>query len=54
MRHVSASFVGPQAEQLLKPLDADLLFSGIDGLDSELNLSTPDLLEAQLNRIQAL
>ena len=49
MRHVSGSFVGPQAEQLLRPLHADHFFLGIDGLDNELNLSTPDLLEAQLN-----
>lgn len=49
MRHVSGSFVGPQAEQTLRPLHADHFFLGIDGLDSELNLSTPDLLEAQLN-----
>ena len=49
MRHVSGSFVGPQAEQLLRPLHADHFFLGIDGLDNDLNLSTPDLLEAQLN-----
>lgn len=51
MRHVSGSFVGPQAEQLLRALHADHFFLGIDGLDNDLNLSTPDLLEAQLNTI---
>ncbi len=51
MRHVSGSFVGPQAEQLLRALHADHFFLGIDGLDNELNLSTPDLLEAQLNTV---
>jgi DeoR family transcriptional regulator, aga operon transcriptional repressor len=51
MRHVSGSFVGPQAEQLLRPLHADHFFLGIDGLDDDLNLSTPDLLEAQLNKL---
>lgn len=51
MRHVSGSFVGPQAEQLLRTLHADHFFLGIDGLDNELNLSTPDILEAQLNNI---
>jgi DeoR family transcriptional regulator of aga operon len=51
MRHVSGSFVGPQAEQLLRPLHADHFFLGIDGLDNELDLSTPDLLEAQLNTL---
>ena len=51
MRHVSGSFVGPQAEQLLRPLHADHFFLGIDGLDDRLDLSTPDLLEAQLNTL---
>lgn len=51
MRHVSGSFVGPQAEQMLKPLHADHFFLGVDGLDKDLNLSTPDLLEAQLNTV---
>jgi DeoR family transcriptional regulator of aga operon len=49
MRHLSGSFVGPQAEHLLRALHADHFFLGIDGLDNDLNLSTPDLLEAQLN-----
>ena len=49
MRHVSGSFVGPQAEQLLRALHADHLLLGIDGLDNDLNLSTPDLLEALAN-----
>lgn len=51
MRHLSASFVGPQAEYMLRQLHADHFFLGIDGLDIELNLSTPDLLEAQLNKM---
>ena len=51
MRHVSGSFVGPQAEQMLRPLHADHFFLGIDGLDQTFDLSTPDLLEAQLNNL---
>ena len=51
MRHASGSFVGPQAEQFLHQLHADHFFLGIDGLDKEMRLSTPDLLEAQLNKI---
>jgi DeoR family transcriptional regulator of aga operon len=51
MRHVAGSFVGPQAEQMLRPLHADHFFLGIDGLDEALDLSTPDLLEAQLNTL---
>jgi DeoR family transcriptional regulator, aga operon transcriptional repressor len=51
MRHASGSFVGPQAEQFLRQLHADHFFLGVDGLDKEMRLSTPDLLEAQLNKI---
>jgi DeoR family transcriptional regulator of aga operon len=32
-------------------LHADHFFLGVDGLDNEMRLSTPDLLEAQLNKI---
>jgi len=49
MRHVSGSFVGPQAERFLSELHADHFFLGVDGLDPEVGFSTPDLLEAQLN-----
>ena len=51
MRHVSGSFVGPQAERFLSELHADHCFLGVDGLDPEIGLSTPDLLEAQLNTL---
>jgi DeoR family transcriptional regulator of aga operon len=50
MRHVSGSFVGPQAERMIRELHADHFFLGVDGIDPEIGLSTPDLLEAQLNR----
>ncbi len=49
MRTVSTSCVGPQAEQMIRDLHADHLFLSVDGLDPELGLSTPDILEAQLN-----
>lgn len=51
MRHVSGSFVGPQAERFIRELHADHFFLGVDGIDSEFNLSTPDLLEAHLNTL---
>jgi DeoR family transcriptional regulator of aga operon len=51
MRHVSGSFVGPQAERSIRELHADHFFLGVDGLDLESGLSTPDLLEAQLNAL---
>jgi len=49
MRHVSGSFVGPQAERAIHELHAHHFFLGVDGIDPEIGLSTPDLLEAQLN-----
>jgi DeoR family transcriptional regulator, aga operon transcriptional repressor len=51
LRQMSYSTVGPQAEQILRALNADRLFLGVDGLDPEIGLTTPDLLEAQLNRL---
>ena len=49
VRHVSHSVVGPHAEQMLQGLNADRLFLGVDGLDLQIGLMTPDVLEAQLN-----
>jgi DeoR/GlpR family transcriptional regulator of sugar metabolism len=51
MRHVSSSFVGPQAEQMVRDLHADHFFLAVDGLDLEVGLTTPDILEAQLNTL---
>lgn len=51
LRHVSRSFVGPQAEQAVRGLNADRAFIGVDGLDPEHGLSTPDVLEAQLTAL---
>ncbi len=50
LRPVSHSFVGPQAEAMMRELHADRLFLGVDGLDIEIGPSTPDVLEAQVNR----
>jgi DeoR family transcriptional regulator, aga operon transcriptional repressor len=49
LRPVSCSFVGPQAEAMLKEVHADRLFLAVDGFDLEIGPSTPDVLEAQLN-----
>jgi DeoR/GlpR family transcriptional regulator of sugar metabolism len=49
LRQIARSFVGPQAEQMMRDLHADHLFLGVDGIDLELGPSTPDILEAQLN-----
>jgi DeoR family transcriptional regulator, aga operon transcriptional repressor len=51
LRQVSSSLVGPQAEQVLRALHADRLFLGVDSLDPEIGLMTPDILEAQLNAL---
>ena len=49
LRQISRSFVGPQAERILRELHADRLFLAVDGFDLEHGPSTPDILEAQLN-----
>ena len=48
LRRKSWSLSGPQAEQSLRDLQADHLFLGVDSLDPEIGLMTPDPLEAQL------
>ncbi len=47
----SYSLVGPDAEQALAKLSADRLFLGVDGLDPEVGVTTPDPLEAALNAL---
>lgn len=49
LRQKSWSLSGPQAEQALGTLQADLLFLGVDSLDPDVGLMTPYVLEAQLN-----
>lgn len=49
LRPISRSFVGPQAETMLKEFHADRLFLAVDGFDLEIGASTPDVFEAQLN-----
>ena len=51
LRQMPYSTVGPQAEQVLSGLNADHLFLGVDGLDPEIGLTTPDVHEAQLNAL---
>lgn len=51
LRENSFSLVGPLAEETLKLLNADILFLGMDGFDVHLGLSTPNLLEAKVNRV---
>jgi DeoR/GlpR family transcriptional regulator of sugar metabolism len=51
LRQVSRSFVGPQAEQMMRQIHADHLFLGVDGISLDVGPSTPDILEAQLNAL---
>jgi DeoR family transcriptional regulator of aga operon len=51
LRQMSYSLAGPPAEQVLHGLHADRLFLGVDGLDPEIGLMTPDVLEARLNAV---
>lgn len=50
LRHTSTAFVGPQAEQTMHSLHADHCFLSTVGLDTEIGLTTLDIMEAQLNR----
>jgi DeoR family transcriptional regulator, aga operon transcriptional repressor len=50
LRKNSFSLVGPIAEETLHRLHADILFLGVDGFDVHYGLSTPNLLEANVNR----
>ncbi|MHB8655884.1 MAG: transcriptional repressor AgaR [Terriglobia bacterium] len=51
IRENSFSLVGPLAEEILRQLSADILFLGVDGLDLRFGLTTPNLLEAKVNRV---
>lgn len=49
LRSSSLSMSGPAAEAALGALQADRLFLGVDSLDPDVGLMTPDVHEAQLN-----
>src|SRR5579885_3534744 len=44
------SLVGPLAEESLRKLSADMLFLAVDGFDVHYGLTTPNQLEARVNR----
>ena len=50
LRKNSLSVVGPLAEDVLKEIHADIVFLGVDGFDLEVGLTTPNVLEARVNR----
>ncbi len=51
LRENSFSLVGPLAEESLRHLSADILFLGVDGFDVHFGLTTPNVLEAKVNRV---
>jgi DeoR family transcriptional regulator of aga operon len=53
LRKNSFSLVGPQAEDTLREINADVLFLGVDGFDTRVGLTTPNVLEARVNRAMA-
>jgi DeoR family transcriptional regulator, aga operon transcriptional repressor len=53
LRKNSFSLVGPLAEDTLRKVNADLLFLAVDGFDVRYGLTTPNLLEARVNRAMA-
>ena len=50
LRKNSMSLVGPLAEDVLHEMHADILFIGVDGFDTRYGLTTPNVLEARVNR----
>ncbi|MGM0506408.1 MAG: transcriptional repressor AgaR [Bacteroidota bacterium] len=50
-QRASHSLVGPEAEATLSNYYFDKLFLGVDGIDPEFGLTTPNPLEAGLNRV---
>lgn len=50
LRKNSFSLVGPLAEDMLKEMHADILFLGVDGFDTKIGVTTPNVLESRVNR----
>jgi DeoR family transcriptional regulator of aga operon len=50
MRRNAFSIVGPSAEDMLREMRADILFLGVDGFDPSVGITTPNVLEARVNR----
>ena len=51
LRDKSFSLVGPIAEGALRNVTADKLFLGVDGIDFNFGLTTPNVLEAKVNEL---
>jgi DeoR family transcriptional regulator of aga operon len=53
LRKNSFSLIGPLAEESLRQLSADVLFLAVDGFDVTYGLTTPNQLEARVNRVMS-
>ena len=51
LRNNSLSLIGPIAENSIKNYFCDKLIIGVDGIDSTYGITTPNIEEAQLNRL---
>lgn len=47
----TSTLVGPLADDALRKMSADKLFLGVDGIDFEVGLTTPNILEANTSRV---
>ena len=47
----TSTLVGPLADEMLRKLTADKLFMGVDGIDFEIGLTTPNILEANTSHV---
>ncbi len=47
----SSTLIGPLAEDVLRRISADTLFHGVDGIDYEIGLTTPDVAEANTSQV---
>lgn len=50
-RTPSDALVGPFAEMTLGMLNPDILFLGVHGVDAQAGLTTPNIAEAETNRV---
>jgi len=47
----TSTLVGPIADEALKSISCDKLFLGVDGIDFQVGLTTPNILEAHTSRV---
>jgi DeoR/GlpR family transcriptional regulator of sugar metabolism len=47
----SSTLIGPLADSILNKISADKLFHGVDGVDYEIGLTTPNIAEANTSRV---